>query len=288
MNTKGGRSGGGVANKFGGCIITSSSLSPSHHVFTLCYPQKLQEDDFRETEPNDGAAANNNAPAAPTAAPAPETTPDSDDTGPKPPRLLFTTIEKSKFLDNDDDDDDTASVDEDEERLQIRVPADAGGGGYRWVLGQCTICLCRYRPGVVVARSSSCPHVFHSACIETWLLRQDDPVCPCCRRDFLVDPYDVAESGMGADEAEKDESQNRQDEAEVEDGEDDHEETTAMVAAAATSASMEEGTAATGDHGLDNSSESSSPPPLGTTTVSDAACPSDPPSPPPPTTHASI
>jgi len=29
-------------------------------------------------------------------------------------------------------------------------------------------------------------------CIEKWLLRQrEGPLCPCCRRDFVIDPFDL-------------------------------------------------------------------------------------------------
>jgi hypothetical protein len=87
----------------------------------------------------------------------------------------------------------------------LRGSSSGGAGGmgttslvvrYRWAPGVCSVCLCPYHAGESVSWSSnpSCEHCFHSACIEQWLLRQqnlrDGPLCPVCRRDFLVDPYD--------------------------------------------------------------------------------------------------
>lgn len=64
----------------------------------------------------------------------------------------------------------------------------------RLVPGTCSICLSNYQVGAEVVWSSNarCDHCFHSECIERWLLRQrEGPLCPCCRRDFIIDPYDV-------------------------------------------------------------------------------------------------
>lgn len=77
----------------------------------------------------------------------------------------------------------------------------------RLVPGTCTICLCDYEPGSDVVWSSSnlCEHVFHAECIEAWLMKQrEGPLCPCCRRDFIIDPYDCdAEEGdfLGIEQA---------------------------------------------------------------------------------------
>ena len=64
----------------------------------------------------------------------------------------------------------------------------------RLVSGMCTICLCTFDVGSDVVWSSNelCEHVFHANCVEKWLMRQrEGPLCPCCRRDFIVDPYDL-------------------------------------------------------------------------------------------------
>ena len=74
----------------------------------------------------------------------------------------------------------------------------------RVVPGLCTICLCVYEPGsdIVWSSNSSCEHVFHEKCIEAWLMKQrEGPLCPCCRRDFIVDPFDDVEDGKLSDTA---------------------------------------------------------------------------------------
>jgi Ring finger domain len=68
---------------------------------------------------------------------------------------------------------------------------------YRQAPGFCTICLCTYEVNddVVWSSNAECPHVFHRDCMLSWLLklhRGDGPLCPCCRRDFLIDPYDAS------------------------------------------------------------------------------------------------
>jgi hypothetical protein len=68
----------------------------------------------------------------------------------------------------------------------------------RLVSGLCTICLSTYTVGsnVVWSSNADCDHAFHHDCIEKWLMKQrEGPLCPCCRRDFIVDPFDV-EEGM--------------------------------------------------------------------------------------------
>lgn len=87
----------------------------------------------------------------------------------------------------------------DEEDLVIRVPApgmfvDLEKQKLRDVPGTCTICLSSYTVGsdVVWSSNESCEHVFHANCIERWLLKQrEGPLCPCCRRDFVLDPFET-------------------------------------------------------------------------------------------------
>jgi hypothetical protein len=74
----------------------------------------------------------------------------------------------------------------------------------RRVPGLCTICLCSYEVGsdIVWSSNAACEHVFHEQCIEKWLMRQrEGPLCPCCRRDFVVDPYDAYEEDEGERDA---------------------------------------------------------------------------------------
>jgi len=64
----------------------------------------------------------------------------------------------------------------------------------RLVPNVCSICLCNYYPGnhVVWSSNEACEHVFHEHCILQWIMKQrEGPLCPCCRRDFVLDPYDM-------------------------------------------------------------------------------------------------
>ncbi|KAJ1722987.1 hypothetical protein LPJ53_002653 [Coemansia erecta] len=51
---------------------------------------------------------------------------------------------------------------------------------------ECAICLDGIHVGDVI-RILPCPHVFHSRCIDRWLLCQSS-FCPLCKRDTLFDP----------------------------------------------------------------------------------------------------
>jgi len=63
----------------------------------------------------------------------------------------------------------------------------------REVPNECSICLCEYeiKSDIVWSSNPQCDHVFHTQCIEQWLMKQrGGPLCPCCRRDFVIDPFD--------------------------------------------------------------------------------------------------
>ena len=65
---------------------------------------------------------------------------------------------------------------------------------WRSVSNLCAICLCNYQVGddIVWASNPACDHAFHKDCIERWLIKQrGNPLCPCCRRDFVIDPLDA-------------------------------------------------------------------------------------------------
>ncbi|NDW60529.1 hypothetical protein G0P98_29340, partial [Yangia sp. PrR004] len=51
--------------------------------------------------------------------------------------------------------------------------ADGGGGD------DCSVCLAGFEPEAVVNRPP-CGHLFHRACLETWL-RYERATCPLCR-----------------------------------------------------------------------------------------------------------
>ena len=52
---------------------------------------------------------------------------------------------------------------------------------------ECLICLARFKGGDIVCESNNvaCIHVFHSLCMEEWLMNHD--VCPVCREIYLVE-----------------------------------------------------------------------------------------------------
>mmetsp|Transcript_9365 Transcript_9365/g.15682 ORF Transcript_9365/g.15682 Transcript_9365/m.15682 type:complete len:354 (-) Transcript_9365:104-1165(-) len=71
----------------------------------------------------------------------------------------------------------------------------------RAVSNMCAICLSGYEIGddIVWSSNPACEHAFHKECIERWLIKQrGSPLCPCCRRDFVLDPLDVDEEMEGA------------------------------------------------------------------------------------------
>lgn len=68
----------------------------------------------------------------------------------------------------------------------------------REVPNLCAICLADYEIGdrIVWASNPLCEHAFHKECIERWLVKQrGNPLCPCCRRDFVLDPLDTDGEG---------------------------------------------------------------------------------------------
>jgi hypothetical protein len=73
------------------------------------------------------------------------------------------------------------------------------------IADDCAICLSSYEEGDSVVGSSNpmCMHVFHSGCIEAWLVRRrggpDDFLrCPCCRQTFVLGGQE--EEGAAVDE----------------------------------------------------------------------------------------
>lgn len=120
----------------------------------------------------------------------------------EPPPEAPAADENSTFHDSGNDGDD------DDESFSIEIPEPGlffnddieDRPALRIAPGTCTICLSTYQVGsdVVWSSNADCEHVFHVLCAEQWLLRQrEGPLCPCCRRDFIIDPVDVnvVESG---------------------------------------------------------------------------------------------
>eukprot|EP00934_Nitzschia_sp_Nitz4_P005074 Nitzschia sp. Nitz4//scaffold92_size79448//43924//45019//NITZ4_005394-RA/size79448-augustus-gene-0.24-mRNA-1//1//CDS//3329560195//5064//frame0 len=67
----------------------------------------------------------------------------------------------------------------------VPLPVDAPNGNRR-VAGGCAICLCPYDAGDEITWSDgeTCKHAFHSECILAWLMKEQEPRCPCCRQMF--------------------------------------------------------------------------------------------------------
>jgi hypothetical protein len=95
-------------------------------------------------------------------------------------------------------DEDSTTVEIPAPGLQLTPNAIQDPSNLRLVPNICTICLCNYEIGsdIVWSSNSACEHAFHQDCIEQWLMKQrEGPLCPCCRRDFVIDPYDLEEDG---------------------------------------------------------------------------------------------
>jgi len=81
-----------------------------------------------------------------------------------------------------------------EESDFVEIPCGLNGLETRLVPCLCVICLQQYEVGeeIVWASNPDCEHAFHSNCCERWLIKQrGGPLCPCCRRDFVIDPFDL-------------------------------------------------------------------------------------------------
>jgi hypothetical protein len=68
---------------------------------------------------------------------------------------------------------------------QVTAPQSQPQTESRLVPPTCAICLIHYEPGCYVSWSNNCIHVFHRDCILMWLLKKVEPLCPCCRQEFV-------------------------------------------------------------------------------------------------------
>ena len=100
--------------------------------------------------------------------------------------------------------DDLYSFQEDDKYSALCIPCTtkdnveaASGEESQLLPPTCAICLSAYRPKCYVSWSPTeeCRHAFHRDCILTWLLKQDQPLCPCCRRPFI--PLDYLDGSEG-------------------------------------------------------------------------------------------
>ena len=83
-------------------------------------------------------------------------------------------------------------IDSDFPFLRLRAPLEAikydPKDRGRIVPNSCAICLCPYTIEDEVCwstKGSKCPHAFHKSCIQLWLSKKEEALCPCCRQQFV-------------------------------------------------------------------------------------------------------
>jgi len=98
------------------------------------------------------------------------------------------------------------SDDENNKYSALCIPCSDASPTPRVVPNSCIICLNSYEPGCYVSWSSDkeCCHVFHRDCILMWLLKKDEPLCPCCRREFIPEAFLNGDNVDEEDESETD------------------------------------------------------------------------------------
>jgi Ring finger domain len=105
----------------------------------------------------------------------------------------FTDIKNEEQNEDDEATEDdftaTASPEADEQiRVDNDVPSCVLSRNYASFCDDagCAVCLCNYKAGDRVCESSSscCKHIFHEACMASWLLKRDE--CPLCRQKYIV------------------------------------------------------------------------------------------------------
>lgn len=87
---------------------------------------------------------------------------------------------------------DVAAVEEEQQQPSTNVAVMADFGDHVMDLKSetsCAICLYEYAANDTVFRNDpqKCQHIFHTACILTWIQRNSPiPECPCCRASIAV------------------------------------------------------------------------------------------------------
>jgi Ring finger domain len=73
----------------------------------------------------------------------------------------------------------------DKNKLGAGEEEEEGGSEPFSANNECCICLAPYVAGDTVLRSKHCPHMFHAACCEDWILQK--PVCPLCTTPMILE-----------------------------------------------------------------------------------------------------
>jgi hypothetical protein len=52
---------------------------------------------------------------------------------------------------------------------------------------ECSICLERYKAGETIcwSKTNECDHIFHSKCIQQWMIQNGNDHCPLCRTNLM-------------------------------------------------------------------------------------------------------
>jgi len=118
-----------------------------------------------------------------------------------PPPILSSLYQvDDSYVDSDDEENKYSAL-----CIPCTNPSDSSSTP-RVVPNSCIICLNSYEPGCYVSWSSDkeCCHVFHRDCILMWLLKKDEPLCPCCRREFIPEALLNGDNVDEEDESETD------------------------------------------------------------------------------------
>lgn len=80
---------------------------------------------------------------------------------------------------------DDCEIDNDRNNTYFNFYGSAGSSSNDNHFSECPVCLDPFLPGEALSWSKSfnCHHIFHSGCINPWIMTSDE--CPCCRAPFF-------------------------------------------------------------------------------------------------------
>lgn len=127
----------------------------------------------------------------------------------------------SRIIEEDNNDDEDVDADADAKR---KLETFTGANTSTSPESECSICLEKLQPYDKLSWSKSlkCHHIFHSECLQPWLMSHDE--CPCCRTLFF-DESDFEKVVSSHSNSKSDHSQNNNSEGNIlvaTDVDDDH------------------------------------------------------------------